>query len=299
VFQYAGTRWISQLGSSNTFVGENSGNFTMNTGVCSFNVGIGPSACSGLTTGTFNASVGYAALQNVTSGQYNSGFGSQALNGLTSGFYNVAVGQGAGFRIQTTNGNTVVGWEALANAVSPSNNIALGNQVAINYTTTESDNIIIGNTFGTIGENRVMRLGNDGSVGSSTTSTYIQGIAGVSVSNQLNVVIDSATGQLGTNAPHVITGYVVANATPFVVGANDYYITVDTSTIAITIQLPNAPTTYRSFIIKDSAGNAFSKNVTVTTVGGAILLDGATTYVMNTNYASIQLLYDGFGYQIF
>jgi hypothetical protein len=96
-----------------------------------------------------------------------------------------------------------------------------------------------------------------------------------------------------------LTNYRVANASPFVVNATDYYITVDTSTIPITIQLPDAPTIYRRFIIKDSAGNASVQNVTVTTVSGIKFIDGAATFVMNTNYQAIELVYDNFGYQIF
>ena len=91
----------------------------------------------------------------------------------------------------------------------------------------------------------------------------------------------------------------MANATPFVVNATDFYITVDTSTMPITIQLPDAPTIYRRFVIKDSAGNAAVQNITVTTVSGIKVIDAAATFIMNTNYQAIEVVYDGFGYQVF
>lgn len=96
-----------------------------------------------------------------------------------------------------------------------------------------------------------------------------------------------------------LTSYRVANASPFVVNATDFYITVDTSTIPITIRLPDAPTNYRRFVIKDSAGNASVQNITVTTVSGLLNIDASTTYVMNSNYQAIELMYSGFGYEIF
>lgn len=97
----------------------------------------------------------------------------------------------------------------------------------------------------------------------------------------------------------VLNNYSVANFTPYVVAATDYYITVDTSAIPITIQLPDAPTAYQVFIIKDSAGNAAAQNITVTTVGGLLNIDAATTFVMNTDWQSIHVVWDLFGYQVF
>ncbi len=121
------------------------------------------------------------------------------------------------------------------------------------------------------------------------------------ITGGLNITITgTATNPIVSESQAVLANnYSVANATPYVATATDYYITVDTSTTAITIRLPDAPTNYRIFIIKDSAGNASVRNVTVTTVSGIKLLDAAATFVMNTNYQSANFLYDGFGYQVF
>lgn len=124
-------------------------------------------------------------------------------------------------------------------------------------------------------------------------------LATITAGTNTSVTNGAGTITIGASQAVVANNYSVANATPYVAAATDYYITVDTSTIAITIQLPDAPTNYRTFIIKDSAGNASVRNVTVTTVSGIKLLDGAATFVMNTNYQAAQFLYDGFGYQVF
>lgn len=97
----------------------------------------------------------------------------------------------------------------------------------------------------------------------------------------------------------LLNNYSVANASPYVVASTAYYITVDTTTIPITIRLPDAPTQYQYFIIKDSGGLAATNNISVTTVSGLINIDASTTYTMNTNYAAIQVVYSGFGYEVF
>lgn len=116
------------------------------------------------------------------------------------------------------------------------------------------------------------------------------GVTTVAAGNQITV---------SQSSERIINNYSVANASPYVVQADDYYITVDTSTIPITIQLPDAPTQYQVFIIKDSAGNAATQNVTVTTVSGIKVIDAAATFVMNTDWQSIHVVYDGVGFQVF
>lgn len=123
----------------------------------------------------------------------------------------------------------------------------------------------------------------------------------ITIAGGLNIDTSGATSIVTVSASpdQYLTSYRVANASPFVVNATDFYITVDTSTVPITIQLPDAPTIYRRFVVKDSAGNAVIQNITVTTVSGVKLIDGATTFVMNTNYQAAEFVYDNFGYQIF
>lgn len=111
-----------------------------------------------------------------------------------------------------------------------------------------------------------------------------------------------------TNAPGSITiantggsslTYTNVNTTPYVVLPADQFLGVDCSGAPITIQLPNAPSTGRIFIVKDRTGSSLGNNITVTTVGGVVLIDGATTYVINSAYQSIELIFDGVTYQVF
>ena len=96
-----------------------------------------------------------------------------------------------------------------------------------------------------------------------------------------------------------LVNYTTVNNSPYNVLNTDAYIGVDSSVMPITINLPNMPQNGRVFVIKDSTGSAAINNITVTTVGGIILIDGATTYVMNTAYQSIQLIFYVDHYEIF
>lgn len=93
--------------------------------------------------------------------------------------------------------------------------------------------------------------------------------------------------------------YTNVTTTPYVVLVTDDYISVDTSALAITIRLPNAATLGKTFAIKDRTGSAATRNITVTTVGGVVLIEGATTFVMNTNSESIQVIGNGTAYEIY
>jgi len=99
----------------------------------------------------------------------------------------------------------------------------------------------------------------------------------------------------------VLTGYInVTNAmSPYTVLPTDYFISCDTSTGVITILLPMLQTQYREFVVKDRTGNASASNVTVTTVGGAVLIDGAASQTLSDPYDSLDMLMNGSSYEIF
>jgi hypothetical protein len=92
------------------------------------------------------------------------------------------------------------------------------------------------------------------------------------------------------------------NPSPYTVSATDYYISCDTTSSSagsITINLPNAPTTYRQFTIKDRTGGASTNNITITTVGGVVTIDGATSYIMAGNFHAVNLLFNGTSYEVY
>lgn len=68
----------------------------------------------------------------------------------------------------------------------------------------------------------------------------------------------------------------------------DYLITVKTDA-AYTITLPSSPKDGMQLYIKDYYGSASINNINVD--GGSINIDAATTFVMDKDYASLQLLY--------
>lgn len=131
------------------------------------------------------------------------------------------------------------------------------------------------------------------SVGNPAAATLTAG-TGISISNGHNSITISATGTTTLTVTSV-------NTSPYTVDsvvANDF-IAVDSSGGAITIKFPNAPATGRVYYVKDSTGSAATHNITLTTVGGAIFIDGATSVAMNTAYESMAVIFDGTNYEIF
>lgn len=94
--------------------------------------------------------------------------------------------------------------------------------------------------------------------------------------------------------------YVSVNnaASPYSALPGDDFISCDTSTGAITIKLPNAPVMAKTYTIKDGAGQAAVSNITITTVGGIVTIDGSTSYVINTNFESINVIFNGTNYEV-
>lgn len=96
-----------------------------------------------------------------------------------------------------------------------------------------------------------------------------------------------------------VVNYTGTSANTYVVLATDYYISVDCSGGAKQVNLPNAPPNNQIYIVKDRTGNAAAHNITVTTPGGTVDLDGATSFVININYGSISVIFNGTNYEIF
>lgn len=83
----------------------------------------------------------------------------------------------------------------------------------------------------------------------------------------------------------------VTNAmSPYTVLATDYYISVDCSAGAVTLNFPNSPVYKQIWIVKDRTGNASTNNITITTPGGTVTIDGSTTYTLSVNYKAVNLL---------
>ena len=82
---------------------------------------------------------------------------------------------------------------------------------------------------------------------------------------------------------------------------SDYhFIGVDTTIRAVTITLPEgaAVSSGKILLIKDEGGNAGTNNITVDTSDGATI-DGASSVILNSDYAAINIYYNGSGWHIY
>ena len=111
----------------NTFVGINSGNFTLGGSSAngSFNTGTGYSTLSSLTTGSYNSAFGDKSLYSNTTGNNNSAFGYQALYSNITGIYNSAFGYQALYS-NTFNMNSAFGYQSLYSNTTGYYNSAFG-----------------------------------------------------------------------------------------------------------------------------------------------------------------------------
>lgn len=118
-----------------------------------------------------------------------------------------------------------------------------------------------------------------------------------------NVSITNGAGSITINANDGAQTYNITaldnTDSPYTVLSDDFYMSCDVSSGALTIDLPDSPTTGRVFIVKDAAGNAATNNITVTTVGGAVNIDGSTTYILATDYQATQFIFNGTSYEVF
>jgi hypothetical protein len=193
-------------GGNNTASGASAlaGNTTGNN-----NTADGFDALRSNNTGSSNTASGYEALYNATASD-NTATGAQALYADTTGSDNTASGYSALFSNTTGSNNTAggffamwlsatgsqdtaYGYGALSNNSSGNNNIAIGYEAAINVSGANSNNIHIGSE-GSSGDSGTIRIGTSG----TQTSFFGAGISGVNVGSAVPVMIDSATGQLGT-----------------------------------------------------------------------------------------------------
>jgi hypothetical protein len=182
----AGTNGVIKFNSTNVLAFYGGGSEA--------NIAFGFASQNASISGENNIGVGSLTLSGLTSANSNIAIGSHAATAITSGSSNVAIGTTSlGKNTATTaNQNVAVGHFTLNNLLTGATNIAVGYEAGSNYTSSESGNILIGNT-GTVAESDVIRIGSG-----TQTTCYIQGIAGVTVSNSAAVLIDTVAGQLGT-----------------------------------------------------------------------------------------------------
>ena len=83
---------------------------------------------------------------------------------------------------------------------------------------------------------------------------------------------------------------VTTAMSPYTVISTDVYISVDCSLGPVTLNFPDSPVAVDSWTVKDRTGSSSTNHITITTPGGAVTIDGATTYTIASNHASVDLL---------
>lgn len=161
-------RFLHNFGNSgaqnsyNTFVGKESGNFSLSP-VATSNSSLGSFSLSELTDGYQNCAFGTSSLHITTIGQDNSAYGFLSLGFLTTGNRNISIGASSGGAL-----------------------------------TTEDDNIFI-NSNGEAGDNNTIRIGTQGSGSFGQDKTFIAGIYNTAIGATTQIVSIDSDGQLGSS----------------------------------------------------------------------------------------------------
>lgn len=115
-----------------------------------------------------------------------------------------------------------------------------------------------------------------------------------------NIAITNGSGSItiSANATAQVVNYTRVSGI-YTASATDYFISCDTSGGTVTVQLPNAPTTGRIFVIKDGTGNAATNSITITTPGGVVNIDASPSYIMNVGFESIEVIFNGTSYEVY
>ena len=131
-------------------------------------------------------------------------------------------------------------------------------------------------------------------VNSSLRSLIAATASGAGTIRYSNLSLDKVTITSTNQTPLVsIPGTIqvkTPGAYPYTTVPQDGLIKVDTSA-AQTIIPRASPETGEQYIIKDTVGSAAANNITITPSGKNI--DGAASYVINTNYGSVTICYNG------
>jgi len=132
---------------------------------------------------------------------------------------------------------------------------------------------------------------------SSATNTVSK--LGIGSANQVLTVVSGVPAWSTTSTAPLPYTNVNGGVSTYTVLTTDYYISVDTSAGAVTLRFPNAPTSNRSWVIKDRTGNASTNNINVTTPSGAVFIDGQITYKILSNFGSVSVIFNGLTYEIY
>jgi hypothetical protein len=198
----AGASLVSGQALGNILVGTQAG-AVIDSG--DYNVANGFQALYSNTLGTGNQANGYKALFNNELGSYNIANGPEALYNNINGIGNQANGNGALYKNESGSYNVANGYLALYELSSGSNNQAYGTDAGRYYgsgsdaltiangslflgsntralSNNSTNEIVIGTNAIGNGSNSVT-IGNDGTIGTATSKTILNGNIGIGTSN--------------------------------------------------------------------------------------------------------------------
>ncbi len=195
-----GTRHLHNYGSAtineqNVFLGQNSGNLTLNTVSAVRNIGLGHSTNRELTTGSDNIAIGSAVFVTTTTGSFNIGIGHTAVSLLTTGTNNTCIGAGTSRSLTTGSFNTMCGRDQFRKCKTGSYNVGIGYSNAARigsgtYDTSESSNLDLA-FRGQIGMSNELHIGSDQAQPAFHDRCFIAGIHGVTSAGSSAVLINS------------------------------------------------------------------------------------------------------------
>lgn len=180
--------------NSNTIIGDSAGNATITATEC---VALGKQSLISLTSGGANTAIGTGSLLHCTIGSGNVCVGQGAGSAIIDGPNNCAIGTAALNSATSADSNIAIGPSAMPSLVSGVINIAIGVSAASAFTTSESNNIIIGNA-GVIGDANTLRIGTQGVGPGLQNLCFIAGITGATPTsaNTPQVVLCDNAGNL-------------------------------------------------------------------------------------------------------
>jgi hypothetical protein len=114
------------------------------------------------------------------------------------------------------------------------------------------------------------------------------GTQGIMTSGAGNTITIKVTTQETnyTNVTAAMSPYFVNVSAPPI----DQYISVDCSAGPVELNFPDVPTVRQTWIVKDRTGSASTNNITIRATNGSTRFDGMTSYLIISNFGSIQLI---------
>jgi len=279
----AGSTYTS--GEANTALGRLSLDANTTGG---YNVAIGFNVLSANTTGSWNVGVGSSALSTNTTGSENLAFGEQSLSLNTTGNKNAASGRFSLFENTTGSSNVAWGYDAGRRISGGGANQTSNQSAFIGEDTRASaagntNEMVFGHTAIGQGSNTVT-LGN-----SSITKTFLRG------NTMVNTTSDNGVDKLQVNGSISGIGFKQAYVTKtgtYTATTDDYVI--DCTSGTFTVNLPALlGRTGMVLIIKNSGTGTITVDP-----NGAAVIDGAATYSLAVQYATIQIISDGTDWKI-